>query len=241
MTTISKVIIVTIIGLLLSSCKMDINFSGIKGNGNVITKERSITEDFNTIKVSRGLNVYITQGNSQKLTVEADENLHDIIITEIAGNTLTVTTDKSIGKAAAKKVYITLKNIEYIKSSSGSNVMSTNVISTHELKLESSSGSDIELEVDVETLDCQSSSGGNVVLKGRTDNFYAEASSGSDIKAKNLKTVSAQAKASSGANIALNATEKLSAKASSGADIKYYGNPKIIEINNSVSGSIRKR
>jgi Putative auto-transporter adhesin, head GIN domain len=99
----------------------------------------------------------------------------------------------------------------------------------------------MELDIDTEKLSCDSSSGSDLKLSGKTNTLYAEASSGSDIKAGSLTAISSQVKASSGADITVNTSKELIAKASSGGDITYYGNPEKVQKSDGVSGSIRKQ
>ena len=224
------------------SCQFNSNFGfGVKGNGNVETQERQINDNFNEIRVSRGLDVYLTQSDNVSIEVQADENLHDIIMTEVENNILRIYADENINYAASKKVMVSFKDINKISSSSGSDVYSTNTIITESLELSTSSGSDMELEVDTKVIDCNSSSGSDLRLSGKTDMLYADASSGSDIKASNLKSNNCEARASSGADITVNTSKELYAKASSGGDIKYYGNPEKISKKDGASGSIKKQ
>ncbi len=242
MTTIVKFITALIISFLLMSCQFDSNFGfGVKGNGNVETIERTISDDFTEIKVSRGLDVYITQTDNVSLKVQADENLHDIIMTKVENNVLRIYADKNINHAASKKIMVSINHIEKITSSSGSDVYSTNTITTESLELSTSSGSDMELDVETHVIDCSSSSGSDLRLTGKTDKLYARASSGSGIKAGNLNAKISDIKASSGANITVNTTEELYARASSGGDIKYYGDPEKVNKKDGVSGSIKKQ
>ena len=242
MTTLTKFIVGLIVSFILMSCQFNSNFGiGVKGNGNVETIDRHIDENFSEIKVSRGLDVYLTQGDNISVKVQADENLHDIIMTEVENNVLRIYTDENINYAASKKVMVSFKDINKISSSSGSDVYSTNTITAESLELSTSSGSDMELDVDTHVIECSSSSGSDLRLSGKTDKLYAEASSGSDIKAGNLKTTFCEAKASSGADITVNTSKELYAKASSGGDIKYYGNPDKVSKKDGVSGSIRKQ
>ena len=86
MTALVKFILATILSLTLFSCNFDMNFNhGVRGNGNVTTEARTINESFSTIKATEGLDVYLTQSNNESITVEADENLHDLIIVEGRG------------------------------------------------------------------------------------------------------------------------------------------------------------
>ncbi len=240
MTTLVKIIVTTLLGVLLVSCNFDLNF-GVKGDGNVTTTDRELNGEFNAIEVSRGLDVYLTQGDTESIRVQADENLQEIIVVEIENGVLNIYAEENISSAASKKIMVNFKNIDRISTSSGSDVISTTMIKANDLEIYTSSGSDVELEVEVENLICESSSGSDIKLSGSTNTFRAEASSGSDIKAGNLKAVKTKAEANSGADITVNTSEELTASANSGGDIRYYGNPDKVEKNDGPSGSITKR
>jgi hypothetical protein len=242
MTTLTKIIASAIVGVMMLSCNFNMNLSpGVTGNGNVVTVDRTISDNFNQIEVSRGLDVYLTQSDTEDIKVQADENLQDIIKTEVKNNVLKIYADENIRFSQSKKVFVNFKTITHISSSSGSDVFSTNTITAETLELSTSSGSDMELNIDTELVNCDSSSGSDLKLSGKTHKLIAHASSGSDIKAGNLNAVSSQVKASSGADITVNTSKELIAKASSGGDIKYYGNPEKVEKSDSASGSVRKQ
>lgn len=242
MTTIIKIIITSILSLLLLSCQFDVNFGpGVKGNDHVVTENRNLNGNFNAIKVSRGLDVYLTQSDTQDISVEADENLHDIIITKIENNVLEIYADKNISYAASKKVMLTFKNVSKITSTSGSEIYSNNTIKVEDLELTSTSGSNMSLNISTQTVNCKTSSGSDMKLSGKTENLYAQASSGSDIDAANLNAVTSEVKASSGADITVNTSKELYAKASAGGDITYFGNPEKVNTSDGSSGTIHKQ
>ncbi len=235
MTTIIKVLIASILGLLLTSC----NFSfGVHGNGNVKTIERTVNESFDEIEVSRGLNVYLTQSDSESITVQTDENLHDIIKTEIEGHVLKIYAKESINYSQAQKIMVTFKNLSKIVASSGSDVYSTNTFRTESIQLVTTSGSDMAVDIHAQSIICKTSSGSDLKLSGTTVNFKAEASSGSDINASNLIAETSRVNATSGSDIKVNTSKELYASATSGGDIKYLGKPDIMEKNNGSSGSV---
>ena len=242
MTTITKFIVGIILTLMLMSCQFNSDFGfGVKGNGQVEKVDRNISDDFDAIEVSRGLDVYLTQSDDVSIVVEADENLHDIIMTEIENNTLHIYADENISRARAKKVIVSFKDITSIKATSGSDVYSSNIITAENLELTTTSGSDMELEIAVDVVECRSTSGSDLRISGTANKLYAEATSGSDIKAGNLRTITCEARATSGADITVNPSDELFAKASSGGDIKYLGNPEKITKKDGVSGSVRKQ
>lgn len=240
MTTLVKYLVATILSLVLFSCNFPLGLGGVKGNGNVTIENRKVNQSFNAIKTNQGLDVYVTQGNEENITIEADENLHELIRTEVKNNELNIFTDKNIGSASSKKVMITFKDISKITSTSGSDVISTATIQTDDLELNSSSGSDMKLDVITTSLICNASSGSDLKISGKTDKLTATATSGSDIKAIDLVAETSHASANSGADIVINTSQELIANANSGGNITYYGNPNIVNINNDPSGSINK-
>ena len=66
-----KVLIVSIAILGISACTHGQIRKTVYGNNDVVTKERK-AESFTGIKVSAGIDVYLTQGNNEAISVEAD-------------------------------------------------------------------------------------------------------------------------------------------------------------------------
>lgn len=230
-------VLVVILSLVFSSCNF--NF-GQKGNGNVITKERIVTENFNEISGAAGLDVYIEQGNENKITVEADENLHQYILTDIKNGKLTIRTSENIGRATAKKIHVTFIEVNKIGASSGAELVGNSLIKSEVLFLDCSSGAEMKIEVLSKEITAQASSGADMQLAGKATSLNGNASSGSKIDAKDLATLNCQAETSSGAKIIVNVKEKLDARASSGGEIVYYGNPTSVNAHKSSSGSVKK-
>jgi len=206
----------------------------------VLSEDRTITNDFNEIKVQQGINLYLTQSNTTKINVEADENILDLLITEVKNNELKIYFEKNVYRAKARNVYLTTNDISKINTSSGASVKSENTLIVNSLDLDSSSGSSIKIYVNSDEVSSSTSSGASIKIYGKTNYFLANASSGSSIDADELKSKEATAQASSGANINLNVSDKLTASASSGGDIDYEGNPTKIKKDTSSGGSVSK-
>ncbi|MDN3724108.1 head GIN domain-containing protein [Aequorivita sp. SDUM287046] len=225
--------------IVLSACHLNIK-TGEKGNGKVVTQEREVTADFNEVRGSAGLDVYLTQGNENKIVVEADENLLQFIETDIENGKLHVTTSENIGKSKSKKVYVTFKELEAVEASSGADVTGNSVIKSQKLMLKSSSGGELEVEIFAQEVSARTSSGAELQVSGKATSLHADASSGSELDAKELLVLNCNAEASSGAQVTVNVQEKLETNASSGGEINYYGNPISVNSNKSHSGSVKK-
>lgn len=242
MTTLTRIIVISIISILMLSCNFSMNFGkGIDGNGNVVSTERTISSEFYEIKVSQGLDLYITQSNDVSLTVEADENLHDLIMTEVTDGVLRIYSTENIRRSTAKKVLLNINTVSSIKATSGSDVYSTNTIDVTNLELNSTSGADIKLDVKTNSLECHSTSGSDIELSGSTKTLIASATSGSEIDASDLNAETSNVKATSGADISVNTSKALTAKATSGGDIRYSGNPEKVKKSDTSAGSVKQQ
>ena len=222
MITLIKFISLAIVTLALNACQFNsYPFNkGVRGNGVVVTEQRNSDESFNSIEVSAGIDLFLTQSETPSISVQADENIQELIITEIENETLKVYLDKSVHHVAAKKVVVNFITIEQIKASSGSEVFSTNTLKVPSLNLSTSSGSEMQLSVDTQRIDSNSSSGSDLILEGNTKEFIGNSSSGSHLNASKLTAEFCETKASSGSNLSVKCLEEFNANASSGAHIK---------------------
>ena len=226
------------LSILLSSCW----FMGpsVRGNGNVTEEVRQVGE-FDQIDVSRGMNVYVTQGSPARVVVIADNNLHEIIETRVEGQVLKVYVNENIRWAKEKKVMITVEKLSGLETSSGSNAWSQNQITTDDIELKSTSGSNLTIDVNAKNLTADCSSGANIKLSGMAKEADLEASSGANLIGEALKVDDCRMKTSSGANVSATVNERLDAKASSGGNIVYFGEPKSTDVSTSSGGNIRKK
>ena len=125
----------------------------VRGNGNV-TKEVRDVSSFKGVKASAGINVYLFQGNEEKVVVEADENLQECIIVEIDGNVLKCKIDCNVRNSTKMNVYVNFKDLNFIKASSGADVYGETLIETEDLEIDASSSGDVKVKVKVENLEC---------------------------------------------------------------------------------------
>ena len=224
------------ISALLGSC---IFTGSVEGNGKVVEQTRDLGE-FEKISVTRGMNVYISQGNSTKVVIRADENLHDIIETTVAGGTLKVSCSRGIRKAESNKVFVTVPDLELLKTTAGSNVFSEDTLKFKALEISSTAGSNVKLDVDAAEINASAMAGSNIYLNGMVKSVNLKANSGSNIKAGDLLSENCTAKASSGANVWIKVEKSLNVSVSSGANLWYSGEPGSLDVEKSSGGNVFK-
>ena len=235
----------TIKHLLLLSVFALIGISTSLAGNDERTEKRNV-KGFNAIKVSTGIDLYITMGESEKVKVVAHEDIIDDLKTEVKNGTLHVYVKQNDwfnwnGKNKTREVYVMVNELVALKASSGSDVYCENTLKGEELDVSVSSGADARLDVFYKKLKVDTSSGSDAKVTGKCKFLTVEASSGSDIKANELESKICNARASSGSDITVTVTDEIYAKASSGADIKYYGSPQIRDTDESSGGDVRQR
>ncbi|MDP4222337.1 MAG: head GIN domain-containing protein [Bacteroidota bacterium] len=212
----------------------------VYGNGHVVKQDRQAGR-FEGIRVSTGIDVYLRQGESESISVEADENLQEYIETDIRDGILNVYTDANIRKAESKKVFVTIKDVTSLRTSSAGDIIGETPIKTGDLKLSASSAGDIKLEVYANSIDADISSSGDVTLSGKIDRLDVSLSSAGDLNAYELEVKEADVSASSAGDADVNVSERLTARASSAGDINYRGNPRYIDAHSSSAGGIHRK
>jgi hypothetical protein len=226
--------------LSISACTNGQFRKTVYGNNKVVTKERN-AENFTGVRVSSGIDVYLKQGNNVTISVEADENLHEYILTEVRDGILHVYTEVNIRQAERKRVYVTMKEVNSVRTSSAGDVIGETPIKCDKLELSASSAGNIKLEVNAKEIEADISSSGDITLTGEAEILNADLSSAGDLNAYDLKVSEADISVSSAGNAEINVSEKLTARASSAGDINYQGSPKYIDAHSSSAGGVHKR
>jgi len=229
------------ISLSLSSCIIDGWNQGISGNGHVVEETRDIS-GFTGVKVSSGIDVYLSQGSSFEVNVEADENLHEVILTELEGKMLVVKTERvNIRSAKSKKVHITLPELTALKISSAGDLVGQTLFSCEDLRISISSAGDLSLEVEANRIDLDISSSGDARLSGSTDEFDVTLSSAGDLNAFDLIAAKVDVNVSSAGDARVHATDEISMNASSAGNIYYRGDAEVLRSQSSSAGDIVKK
>lgn len=233
----TKIVVTIAISLLFISCQSQ----GIIGSGNITTENRIINDNFKAIEAVNGLNVILEQSSKSSVTVVADDNLQNHIITKVNNGVLRISFDNNnFSNIKSKDIFVKMPTIEAIETTSAANLKSRNTLKCDVISINSSSGSNIEIAVEANKVSCESSSGSHTEIRGKSINLETKSSSGSSIDAEKLLSNDILAIASSGSTTDVYPLVNLNAEASSGGSIKYHNVPKNLNKNSSSGGSINK-
>jgi hypothetical protein len=224
--------------LMMVSCTFE-SHDMISGNGKIRNKVLS-TDTIRRIDVSDKLDVILIPSDSLYIILKADENLHEYISAEVNGETMTIKSSKNIRMARAKEVWVYTRYFNTAVLSSRASFDCKDSVIMDEFSLRASSGSDAKLIGRFRRLEVEASSGSNVNIEGKTDYLNAKINSAADLYAFDLVAKSADVISSAAADARVNVTEEAQFNATSAADIKYRGEPKIINAKVNSFGDVKK-
>ena len=211
----------------------------ISGNGRV--KKAIISEDtIRSISISNKLNALIIPSDTFRVELNADENLHEHIRTDIHNGHLTIYSEKHIRMAKMKEVMIFTNCMEKIEASAGSNVYNTDSLNCDEIVINASSAADVSIKGNFQRIDIAASSGSDLHLAGRAGYAIINLSSAADLQAYDFIIQDADVIVSSASDARVHVLGEARFDASSAADIRYMGDPEIIESRTSSAADIKK-
>lgn len=224
--------------------------SSIAQPGKVINDANSSirkVDAFHAIFVEDGIDLYLTQGKEQAVAVSANKiEYRDKIVTKVINGVLRIAYGSENGfyitwRDRKLKAYISVKDIDALTASGGSDVIIEGIVSANNLKINLSGGSDFVGELNANELFISLSGGSDGRVKGTATNLKVTASGGSDFLGYDLQAEFAVVEASGGSDAHLKVSKEIFAEASGGSDIDYKGNPIIKRNSSSGGGSVTKR
>lgn len=227
---------------LSASCAFAANT--LKGSGRIVTRTVDLPA-FHAVDASRAVKVLLTEAGGDKIRIEADDNLIDLVKVEVVKGCLRVGFDKSVQNISNADVKVTVpaaENIRALEVSSAARIVCEPTLTADQLSLDASSAgrivvsarvgkcsldassaSRIEATLDAGECDIELSSAARIELAGKADKCRADLSSASKLSAEEFVVVDCEVDTSSAAKASVNCSGKLSADASSGSSIRYRG------------------
>jgi len=236
MKTFAKNLTLSLAGLILISI-YSCRIPGVKGSGNVITQDRQVS-NFTGIDIGGAYEVHLRQGDTEGLKIEADDNLMELIQTEVKNGTLCITSKDPIRKAEKLVLYITFKELDNIEISGAVKLTSKSSISADNLTITASGAAEINVEVDANHLKFVASGGTDATFSGTATKVKTRISGAGELSAYDLETEEFSLTVSGAANAELNVKESLEVRVSGAAEVYYKGDPKVEK---SISGAAKVR
>lgn len=208
---------------------------GVDGKGPRVEKDLQL-DDFNGIRLTISADVYLTPGRSQSVRVSAQQNIIDLLETEVDNGIWKIDTEENIDDHSKIKIYITVPEMDYVKLSGSGNIYTEGLFENNGKAVEvgvSGSG-DLQFRTNARSLSAAISGSGDIELKGSTDDISIRVSGSGDIDAIDLTARNCEVRISGSGNAKVHATQDLNVRVSGSGDVYYRGRP---NVQSRISGS----
>lgn len=210
----------------------------IKGTGPRVTRILDLAS-FEKIESNISADVEITQGPTQKITVEGQANIIDLIQTDVSDNKWKIKFPKNTwGDYEDLKIKITLPKLTAVGLGGSGSIVTTNMFTADDFNVGVSGSGTVKVMVEANRVDCGLSGSGNVHLQGKTRDLKIGTSGSGNVKALDFSASQVKIGISGSGSCEVSATEMLEAGISGSGSIRYKGQPKI-KTGISGSGSIQ--
>jgi hypothetical protein len=194
--------------------------NSIQGSGVAKTETRTIS-DFKKLEVNGSCDVSISVGSAAGLTVTADDNLLQYLVTEVRDGKLVVEMKPgSYSPSVHMKAYATVPAIEAVAIKGSSDVDVTGL-----------SGDRFEFSVE---------GSGDAKASGKVGTIVAKVAGSGDLNFSNVEAREATVEVSGSGDVEVWATDSLTVSVAGSGDVGYKGDPKVTK-SVAGSGSVRKR
>jgi len=227
--------------VMMSACH-NILGKRVKGNGNIKTEDRSVS-NFKNVDVSGAAKVLVSQGDQPSIKIECDENLLSYIEVSQEGETVTVREKHGfhLVPTGDVRVYVTTKVYNHIKVSGAVDIIGqTKITNPEDLTLSVSGAGDIKMDVDAPRLTADVSGSGSIDLKGQTKDVDLDLTGAGHAHCYELLAENTKVDISGAGDAEVFASVKLDATVSGAGNVNYKGNATTVNQHVSGAGSVHK-
>ena len=204
--------------VLLGGCQMF--HKGTSGSGKTKAEKRDLT-GFKAVNVSGAFEVEIVAQKEAGLMLEGDDNLLQLVRTEVDDGVLRIFNEKSYSTSEVIRVRISVPQLDAVFASGANDIVVTNVKSDDFI--------------------VSTSGAGSLKISGEAKTLELEISGAGSVDTKELRAERVSVESSGAAEADVYASEDLRVSASGAGSVNYYGDPKNVSENVSGGASISKR
>ena len=212
-----------------------------RGSGNVISQTREVS-NFKAIEVSYPAQVLITQGGSESLKIEAEDNVLPGLQTRVRNNTLEIfykaEGDKHVRPTEPVKISIVVRELDEVNFESAGE-LNIEGVESDTLSVSVSGAGNLDLnEIAVKAVRVNLSGAGSMTASGTADDLDLNISGFGDFKGGELHGKTASVTISGAGSATVWVDNDLTAEVSGAGSVNYYGSASVTRQINGV-GSVK--
>jgi len=228
-TTLWKMMItlLVILPIGLVSCHDDF-IVGISGQGDIVEETISLDE-FDGFVSAIAADVYLTQGETQEVTIRAQRNIIDNLdLNRVDHGIWTIHYQQPVHFAKPVKIYITIPTLTKAGvAGSGEITGLTPFTNLDQLKLFITGSGSMDLDTESREMDVTVSGSGNLKMYGKTENLSVLVSGSGSFRGTDFMTNRADLTITGSGSARLAVDEFLHVRITGSGNVYYYGNPEV--------------
>lgn len=205
-----------------------------------LVSETRDVEPFDSVKMSGSGNLYITQGESTGLRVEAKQRVLDNLLTHVEGGVLVI--KKKTGWSGRGKVnaYVTMIEVKRLALAGSIKLIGQTPVASESLTLKVAGSGQIDLDVDVQKLSTSISGSGEANLRGRAAAHDFKASGSGELDGFELETEKTKIVLNGSGRAEVSVSQEMDVKISGSGKVFLKGEGKIGDLKISGSGRVKR-
>jgi hypothetical protein len=222
--------------------------NSVMGSGDIVTQKIDI-ESFDRITLEGFGSVFITQGQTEELTVQTDENLFSLLDISVRGRELRLGVKRGYNLNPTRSITfnVTVQDLSAIQldgsgdfqveslqadhlavSIPGSGNIDIQSLTADALSIDLNGSGNVTIqEIDVTTIDTSLQGSGDIKLEGKTVTETVKVGGSGNYLAGDLAATAANISIPGSADVTVWADDTLTVRVSGSGDIRYYGQPRI--------------
>jgi hypothetical protein len=211
-----------------------VTVNSLTGSGNIVEEDRPVS-GFDHVVLNGMGDLIITQGTTESLTIEADDNILPVITTEVKSGVLVIGLKDGIRLVGTAKItyHLAVKELNGLEISG---LGQANIASLRSTSLELGMSGSGKIQIDdlqADSLTANSSGLGAYILGGKVTTLTLNFSGAGFFDAKDLQTSTATLTINGTGTASVWVTDQLDVNISGGGFVRYYGDP---EVTKTISG-----
>lgn len=220
----------------------------VVGSGDIVDQTIDVS-NFNRVTLEGFGDVYVEQGQTESLSVQADDNIIPLLDTRVEAGELTLGVKRGVDVNPSQSViyHLTVKDlngltiagsgdfyVEPVNSSTlaisipGSGDISIEELIADDLSMDLDGSGSVTLEsVDVKTVDTSIRGSGDVKLEGTADTQEVRVDGSGNYLGGNLETDTAEIRVLGSADVTVWVNDELTVRVNGSGNIQYYGGPRV--------------
>mgnify|MGYP000045835183 CR=1 FL=1 len=213
----------------------------LDGSGTISGENHQVLT-FHTIVVETEATVILSQDNAQRVLVQADDNLQNLIETKIENGTLKISVPKCVNPTKSITVFVSMNDVKELTLAGNGKILAPSSVTCENIKFVVQGSGEIQFdELHAENISTHVLGSGSITLKGNAISHTIESVGSGVVHAYDLKAINSKLSVVGAGNCEINADNQLDVIITGSGSVRYLGKPEVLHKEISGEGSLIKR